>query len=137
MRVKGRNLRLFVGGLCVASATSCTITAQASVINASTKDDTSEWAENEVGEKSWQIQSESLVNVGVDSTGKITTDMLSLLGEKVTVKFDQTSGDNNRTETGSAICRTGSAIVTNIQMSGQVGDMAKFSTTLTGTGPLR
>lgn len=135
--VKGSNLRLFVSGLCVAGATSCQLTASAAVINSNTKDNDSGWDENEVGQKSWQVSSESLVSVGVDATGKTTTDLLGLLGQVVTVKFDQTNGDKNRAETGSAISRTGSAIVTNIQMSGQVGDLSKFSMQMTGTGPLR
>ena len=137
--IKGQNLRVMVGGKCIAMATSCTFHISAQVDDSSTKDDANDFANNEVTGLSWDAQTDSLVTLtdnGVN--GELPTDLMSLIinKTKVTLTFDQTAGTNNRTGQNSAIKRSGQAYLTDYSLSAQNRQNSTLSCQFTGTGPL-
>ena len=137
--IKGQNLRLMVGGRCIAMATSATFHISAQLEDSSSKDSTGDWQEQEVTGLSWDASTESLVTLednGVN--GELPTDLLSLIinKTKVTLVFDQTAGTNNREAQNSAIKRTGQAFLTDVSISAQNRANSTFSCQFTGTGAL-
>ena len=137
--IKGQNLRVMVGGKCIAMATSCTFHISAQVESASTKDDANDFEVNEVTGLSWDAQTDSLVTLtdnGVN--GELPTDLMSLIinKTKVTLTFDQTAGTNNRTGQNSAIKRSGEAYLTDYSLSAQNRQNSTLSCQFTGTGHL-
>ena len=137
--IKGQNLRVMVGGKCIAMATSCTFHISAQVESASTKDDANDFEVNEVTGLSWDASTDSLVTLEDNgSNGELPTDLLSLIINKsqVTLTFDQTAGTNNRTGQNSAIKRSGSAYLTDYSLSAQNRQNSTLSCQFTGSGPL-
>ena len=137
--IKGQNLRVMVGGKCIAMATSCTFHISAQVESASTKDDANDFEVNEVTGLSWDAQTDSLVTLtdnGVN--GELPTDLMSLIinKTKVTLTFDQTAGANNRVGQNSVIKRSGDAYLTDYSLSAQNRQNSTLSCQFTGTGPL-
>lgn len=137
--IKGQNLRVMVGGKCIAMATNCTFHISAQVESASTKDDANDFEVNEVTGLSWDAQTDSLVTLtdnGVN--GELPTDLMSLIinKTKVTLTFDQTAGANNRVGQNSAIKRSGEAYLTDYSLSAQNRQNSQLSCQFTGTGPL-
>ena len=137
--IKGQNLRVMVGGKCIAMATNCTFHISAQVESASTKDDANDFEVNEVTGLSWDAQTDSLVTLtdnGVN--GELPTDLMSLIinKTKVTLTFDQTAGTNNRTGQNSAIKRSGEAYLTDYSISAQNRQNSTLSCQFTGTGHL-
>lgn len=137
--IKGQNLRILVGGKCVAMATSCTFHVSAQLEDSSTKDSVGDWQEQEVTGLSWDAQTDSLVTLEDNGTnGELPQDLLGLIinKTKVTLTFDQTAGTNNRVAQNAAIKRTGEAYVTDVTITAQNRQNSTFSAKLTGTGPL-
>ena len=137
--IKGQNLRILVGGKCVAMATSCTFHVSAQLEDSSTKDSVGDWQEQEVTGLSWDAQTDSLVTLEDNGTnGELPQDLLGLIinKTKVTLTFDQTAGANNRVGQNSAIKRTGEAYVTDVTITAQNRQNSTFSAKFTGTGPL-
>jgi uncharacterized protein YjiK len=137
--IKGQNLRVMVGGKCIAMATSCTFHISAQVESASTKDDANDFEVNEVTGLSWDASTDSLVTLTDNGTnGELPTDLMSLIINKtvVTLTFDTTSGTNNRTAQNSAIKKSGSAYVTDFSVTAQNRQNSTLTVQFTGTGAL-
>jgi hypothetical protein len=137
--IKGQNLRVMVGGKCIAMATNCTFHISAQLEDSSTKDSTGDWQEQEVVGLSWDAQTDSLITLVDNGTnGELPQDLLSLIINKtlVTLTFDQTAGTNNRTAQNAAIKRSGSAYVTDVSISAQNRQNSTISVQFQGTGPL-
>jgi len=137
--IKGQNLRVMVGGKCIAMATSCTFHISAQVESASTKDDANDFEVNEVTGLSWDASTDSLVTLTDNGTnGELPTDLMSLIINKtlVTLTFDETAGTNNRTGQNSAIKRSGQAYLTDYSLSAQNRQNSTLSCQFTGSGPL-
>lgn len=137
--IKGQNLRVMVGGKCIAMATSCTFHISAQVESASTKDDANDFEVNEVTGLSWDASTDSLVTLEDNGTnGELPTDLLSLIINKtlVTLTFDTTSGTNNRTGQNSAIKKSGTAYLTDFSISAQNRQNSTVSCQFSGSGPL-
>ena len=137
--IKGQNLRVMVGGKCIAMATSCTFHVSAQVESASTKDDANDFEVNEVTGLSWDASTDSLVTLEDNGTnGELPTDLLSLIINKtlVTLTFDTTSGTNNRTAQNSAIKKTGTAYLTDFSVTAQNRQNSTISCQFSGSGPL-
>lgn len=137
--IKGQNLRVMVGGKCIAMATSCTFHISAQTESASTKDDANDFEVNEVVGLSWDASTDSLVTLTDNGTnGELPTDLMSLIINKtlVTLTFDTTSGTNNRTAQNSAIKKSGSAYVTDFSVTAQNRANSTLSVQFTGSGPL-
>ena len=128
-----------VGGKCIAMATNCTFHISAQLEDSSTKDSTGDWQEQEVTGLSWDAQCDALVTLTDNGTnGELATDLMSLMIAKtlVTLTFDQTAGTNNRTGQNSAIKRTGTAYINDIQITAQNRANSTFSVQFSGTGAL-
>ena len=137
--IKGQNLRVMVGGKCIAMATSCTIHVAAQTEDSSTKDDTGDWANNEVVGLSWDASTDSLVTLTDNgSNGELPTDLLSLIinKTKVTLTFDTTSGTNNRTGQNSAIKKSGEAYLTDYSLNAPNRQNSTLTCQFTGAGAL-
>lgn len=137
--IKGQNLRVMVGGKCIAMATSCTFHVSAQLQDSSTKDSVGDFQEQEVTGLSWDAQTESLVTLEDNgSNGELPQDLLSLMINKTKVKltFDQTAGANNRVGQNSAIKKTGDAYINDVNITAQNRNNSTISVQFSGTGPL-
>ena len=137
--IKGQNLRVMVGGKCIAMATSCTFHVSAQLEDASTKDSVGDFQEQEVTGLSWDAQAESLVTLEDNgSNGELPQDLLSLMinKTKVTLTFDQTAGANNRVGQNSVIKKTGDAYITDMSVQAANRQNSTLTVQFTGTGPL-
>ena len=137
--IKGQNLRIMVGGKCIAMATSCQLHISAQMEDSSTKDDAGNWQTQEVVGLSWDVQTDSLITlIDNGSNGELPTDLLSLIisQTKVTLTFDQTAGTNNRVGQNAAIKRTGYAYLTDYNLVAQNRTAAKLTCQFQGDGPL-
>lgn len=137
--IKGQNLRVMVGGKCIAMATSCTFHVSAQLEDSSTKDSTGDWQEQEVVGLSWDAQTDSLITLTDNGTnGEMPQDLLGLIINKtvVTLSFDQTNGTNNRTGTNSAIKKSGQAYVTDVNITAANRQNSTLTVQFTGTGAL-
>lgn len=137
--IKGQNLRVMVGGKCVAMATSCQFHVSAQMEDSSTKDSAGDWQEQDVVGLSWDAQTDSLVTLTDNGTnGELPQDLLGLIINKTKVQltFDETAGTNNRTGQNSAIKRTGYAYLTDLNITAQNRANSTVSAQFTGTGAL-
>lgn len=137
--IKGQNLRVMVGGKCIAMATSCQFHISAQMEDASTKDSVGDFQEQEVTGLSWDAQTDSLVTLEDNgSNGELPQDILSLIINKTKVQltFDQTAGANNRVGQDSAIKKTGYAYVSDVQITAQNRQNSTITVQFQGTGAL-
>lgn len=137
--IKGQNLRVMVGGKCIAMATSCQFHVAAQLESSATKDDANNWDSNEVVGLSWDAQTDSLVTLTDNgSNGELVTDIFSAMlnSTPVTLKFDQTAGTNNRTAQNAAIAKTGTAYISDISITAQNRANSTMTVQFTGTGAL-
>ena len=137
--IKGQNLRVMVGGKCIAMATSCQFHISAELQDSSSKDSVGDFQEQEVTGLSWDAQTESLVTLEDNGTnGELPQDILSLMinKTKVTLTFDQTNGANNRVGMNSVIKKTGQAYITDVSISAQNRQNSTCTVQFTGTGAL-
>lgn len=102
--MKGQNLRILIGSpaKCVAFSTSCTYHLSATLEDSSTKDDAGGFQKQEVTGMAGDISCDALYSVDADANGVNGEDALDLLlaGQEVDVEFSATTGDKNRTATG-------------------------------------
>lgn len=137
--IKGQNLRVMVGGKCIAMATSCQIHIGTQLEDASTKDSTGDWQEQEVTGLNWDATTDSLVTLEDNGTnGELPQDLMSLIINKtlVTLTFDQTAGTNNRVGQNSVIKRSGTAYLTDYNLTAPNRQNSTLNCKFTGTGPL-
>lgn len=130
-KIKGQNLRVFIGGAVVAEATSCQIQLTNNMEDSSTKDSVGMFNQETIATKSWQITVDTL------NVANIATFLGYWKNKTVlTVKWDITSTTDNVTAEGSDIARTGNAILTDASF--QFNDRQNVATniTLTGTGAI-
>ena len=137
--IKGQNLRVMVGGKCIAMSTSAQFHISAELQDSSTKDSVGDFQEQEVTGLSWDAQTDSLVTLEDNGTnGELPQDLLSLIinKTKVTLTFDQTAGANNRVGQNSVIKKTGEAYVSDVQITAQNRQNSTMTVQFTGTGAL-
>lgn len=139
--VKGQNLRIFVGTSgsekCIGMAKDCTINLELQTEDSSTKDSTGDWAEAEAVGKSWSVSCNSIVYSDTDATGQNTASLIGLFGTKVSLKWDITNGDKNRTGTNaSGIKKSGEAWMTKCSIQASNRQSAQGSFEFQGTGAL-
>lgn len=117
--MKGQNLRILIGSPAkyVAFSTSCTYHLSATLEDSSTKDDAGGFQKQEVTGMAGDISCDALYSVDADASGINGTDALDMLlaGQEVDVEFSPTTGDKNRTATGTKYsCK---ALVNDISVS--------------------
>ena len=137
--IKGQNMRVMVGGKCIAMATSAVFHVSAQTESCSSKDDADDFERNEVVGLSWDASTDSLVTLTDNGTnGELPTDLLNLIITKtqVTLSFDVTNGTNNRTGTNSAIKKSGPAYITDFSITAQNRANSTLSVQFSGAGKL-
>lgn len=130
---------MMVGGKCIAMSTSAQFHVSAQLEDSSTKDSTGDWQEQEVVGLSWDASCDALVTLTDNGTnGELATDLMSVMINKtpVTLTFDQTAGTNNRTGQNATIKRSGSAYISDIQITAQNRQNSTFTVQFQGTGAL-
>lgn len=138
--IKGQNLRIFLhepGSLerpaCIAAATSCTAHIALQVQEDTTKDSENDWIENEPVGVNWEVDVEALVVN--DDEGGYTVDQL-IVGNEYDVNFSRTLGTMNRTATNSSVNMRGNAILSDLTINAQAGNIATYTAKFTGNGGL-
>lgn len=137
--IKGQNLRVMVGGKCIAMATSCQFHVAAQTADSSTKDDTGDWAVNEIVGLSWDASTDALITLEDNGTnGELVVDLFTAMIQKtlLTLSFDVTNGTNNRTGTNSTIKKTGSAYISDISVTAANRQNSTVTVQFVGTGAL-
>ena len=142
--IKGENLRILLSAdgttanlACVAAATNAVIHLALQVEEDTTKDTDDDWIVNEPVGINWDAQVDALIVVDDEETG-ITADSL-VVGQVYLLRFSQTAGaagEQNRDAIASKVRLTGNAILSDLQLTAQNGDMSQFTARFTGTGDL-
>ena len=136
--IKGQNLRVFLGGKCVAFSTSCTVHVSNSLEESSTKDSTNGWQQQEITGRSWDISVDALYSMDEDQTGVNGVDALDLVlsDAPITVSFDHTDGTKNRDKVSGAVSYSGNAIVNDISINAANRQNVSFTLQAQGNGAL-
>lgn len=104
--MKGQNLRIRIGGKCIAFATSCAYHLSNTLEDSSTKDSPGSFQQQEITGCGGDISCDALYSVESEGAGAeagvngIEALDIVLAGEEVDVEFTPTTGDINRTATG-------------------------------------
>ena len=134
--LKGQNLRLFVNDKCIGASQSCEVHISATLENSSSKDDTDDSQRNEVTGKAWDGSASALVLSEEDAQAIGIDDALDLIGQEVRIKFQETTGDKNRSAKAGGISRSGKAIVSDVKATFGNRANSTWDLQLTGNSPL-
>lgn len=129
----GQNFRVFVAGAAVPEATNCSITLQGNMDDASTKDSTGGWNEEEMTSKQWSVQVDN-VDASLASLRALITRFNSDL--KTTVGWDQTAGAQNREAQNADFARSGQAILNDLTIQADNRTTIQVSCQYQGSGAL-
>ena len=129
--LKGQNLRVFGGNAVIGEAVSCVITLTNNTEETSTKNDTGLAAKPVTTSKSWQVQVDSL---NVADVGAFLTAIKN--GSTFTLKWDETSTDDNSTALNANFKRSGSAILSDATFVWNDREFASKQLTFIGSGPI-
>lgn len=128
--IKGKQVRIEIGGATLACAMSCTLHSSARLEKVSHKDQTGDWEENESVGLAWDFTAEALAYVGGSGAtinGKSFDDVQDLIGQKVEIEFVQ---DGTKT------LRKGTAIINDISQNFANEQSGTYTAQGTGSGPL-
>ncbi len=129
----GQNFRVFVAGAAVPEATNCSITLQGNMDDASTKDSTGGWNEEEMTSKQWSVQVDN-VDASLASLRALITRFNS--DSKTTVGWDQTAGAQNREAQNADFARSGQAILNDLTIQADNRTTIQVSCQYQGSGAL-
>lgn len=142
--IKGQNLRILLHEpsslarpACIAAATSCTAHVALQVQEDTTKDSENDWIENEPVGVNWEVDVEALV-VNEDEGGAYRAADL-VIGMVYDVRFSRTlgaAGSQNRDAASSLVNMSGEAILSELSIAAQVGNIATYNAKFTGNGEL-
>jgi hypothetical protein len=136
--IKGQNLRVLIGGKCLAFATSCTVHASLNLEDSSSKDSTNNFTEQTPTGISWDMSCDALYSVDADATGVngvAALDMV-LAQQKVLVQFEQTQGEKNRVPVTGSVAYSGYAWVNDISVNAGNKQNTSYTIQLAGDGQL-
>ena len=132
-KIMGQNFRVFVGGSAVPEATNCQVTIQGNLEDATTKDSTGAWNEEQMTSKQWNVQVDD-VDASLASLRALITAFKS--DSKVTVGWDQTAGAQNRVAQNADFARSGSAILNDLSIQAGNRQTIQVSCQYQGSGAL-
>lgn len=140
--IKGENLRVLMGEdtehlTCVAASTNCAVHLALQLEEDTTKDTEDDWIVQKPVAINWDAQVDALVLLDSQETGVTVDDLV--VGQVYVLRFSQTAttaGTQNRTPIQNVIQLTGSAILSDLQLTAQDQDIATYSAKFTGTGDL-
>ena len=136
--IKGQNLRVLIGGKCVAFATSCTVHASLNLEDSSSKDSTNNFTEQTPTGISWDMSCDALYSVDADATGVngvAALDMV-LAQQKVLVQFEQTQGEKNRVPVTGSVAYSGYGWVNDISVNAGNRANTTYTIQIQGDGQL-
>lgn len=137
--IKGQNLRVLVGGKCIAMSTSCTFHLSAEMQTTSSKDDPGSWQSQEVTGLSWDASTDSLVTLTDNgSNGELPQDIFTAMiaMTPVTLTFDTTNGTNNRVAQNGALKKSGQAYISDISITAANRANSTMTVQFQGNGAL-
>ena len=132
-KLMGQNFRAFVGGSAVPEATNCQVTIQGNLEDASTKDSTGGWSEEQMTSKQWSVQVDD-VDASLATLRALITRFNS--DSKTTVGWDQTSGSQNREADNAAFARSGQAILNDLSIQANNRQTIQVTCQYQGSGAL-
>lgn len=130
MILKGQKVRVTLGGTVLACATNCSLHISAQLEEASHKDVSDDWADQEVVGKAWDFSAEALAYVadsGTTIAGKTFDDVADLVGTVVDVEF---------TKDGTTTLRKGKAVINDYNQNWTNKQNGTYTVQGTGKGPL-
>ena len=133
IKIMGQNFRAFVAGVAVPEATNCQVTIQGNLEDASTKDSTGGWNEEQMTSKQWSVQ--------VDDVDASLATLRALIERfnsdtKTTVGWDQTAGAQNRVAKQANFARSGQAILNDLSINANNRTTIQVSCQYQGSGAL-
>ncbi len=132
-KIMGQNFRVFIGGSAVPEATNCQITIQGNMEDASTKDSTGGWNEEEMTSKQWSVQVDN-VDASLSNLRALITRFNS--DSKTTVGWDQAAGAQNREAQNADFARSGQAILNDLTIQADNRTTIQVSCQYQGSGAL-
>ena len=129
----GQNFRAFVGGSAVPEATNCQVTIQGNLEDATTKDSTGGWNEEQMTSKQWSVQVDD-VDASLATLRTLITRFNS--DSKTSVGWDQTAGAQNREAQNAAFARSGQAILNDLTINANNRTTIQVSCQYQGSGAL-
>ena len=132
-KVMGQNFRVFVGSAAVPEATNCQVTIQGNLEDATTKDSTGGWNEEQMTSKQWSVQVDD-VDASLATLRALITRFNS--DSKVTVGWDQTAGAQNRVAQNAAFARSGQAILNDLSINANNRTTIQVTCQYQGSGAL-
>jgi predicted secreted protein len=132
-KVMGQNFRVFVGSAAVPEATNCQVTIQGNLEDATTKDSTGGWNEEQMTSKQWSVQVDD-VDASLATLRALITRFNS--DSKTTVGWDQTAGAQNREAQNAAFARSGQAILNDLSINANNRTTIQVSCQYQGSGAL-
>ena len=132
-KIMGQNFRVFVGGSAVPEATNCQVTIQGNLEDATTKDSTGGWNEEQMTSKQWSVQVDD-VDASLATLRALITRFNS--DSKTTVGWDQTAGAQNREAQNAAFARSGQAILNDLSINANNRATLQVTCQYQGSGAL-
>ena len=132
-KVMGQNFRVFVGSAAVPEATNCQVTIQGNLEDATTKDSTGGWNEEQMTSKQWSVQVDD-VDASLATLRALITRFNS--DSKTTVGWDQTAGAQNREAQNAAFARSGQAILNDLTINANNRTTIQVTCQYQGSGAL-
>lgn len=132
-KIMGQNFRVFVGSAAVPEATNCQVTIQGNLEDASTKDSTGGWNEEQMTSKQWSVQVDD-VDASLATLRALITRFNS--DAKTTVGWDQTAGAQNREAQNAAFARSGQAILSDLSINANNRTTIQVTCQYQGSGAL-
>ena len=132
-KIMGQNFRAFVGGSAVPEATNCQVTIQGNLEDATTKDSTGGWNEEQMTSKQWSVQVDD-VDASLATLRTLITRFNS--DSKTSVGWDQTAGAQNREAQNAAFARSGQAILNDLTINANNRTTIQVSCQYQGSGAL-
>lgn len=130
-KVKGQNLRVFIGEDVVAEATSCQISLTNNMEDTSTKDTVGKFSAETIATKSWQV---TVDTINVSNLATWLTAWKD--STELALSWDLTSSTDNETPLLDALTRGGTAIITDCSIQFNDRQTVTTNITFTGTGEI-
>ena len=135
-KIKGQNFRVFEEQSAVVEAQSCQVTITGNMEDATTKDSEGGFTQEQMTEKSWQVQVDH-VDASAARIKALLTRMKAMAN--VAVCFDQTTttaGTQNRTKANAPFARQGNALLTDLSIQANDRTTITITEQYTGNGAL-
>lgn len=146
-KIRGKNFLIFVDGKALALTTETTLALTGETQDGTTKDD-GIWQAQDIAAMSWQAQNSSFYSADKDYTaGVVGAKLMELMlaAEPVDIVVGVPTNASNgevpeagwtQPEEGTYGTFSGKGVITELQLTGNVGEMAQCSMTVEGYGQL-